>query len=114
MSAKPWIGVSLRRSDRIRTYTTAIARSSTSATASRIEGMPKKGDLIFSYDRRTVGANFTRVRLILGINTQEMPEAERLHFHDLRHEGVSRLFEMGWSIPRVATVSGHKNRQSLQ
>lgn len=22
-----------------------------------------------------------------------------LHFHDLRHEGVSRLFEMDWTYP---------------
>jgi len=24
---------------------------------------------------------------------------EDLHFHDLRHDGVSRLFEMDWDIP---------------
>jgi integrase len=37
-----------------------------------------------------------------------------LHFHDLRHEGVSRLFEMGRTIPQVASVSGHRSWQSLQ
>lgn len=31
-----------------------------------------------------------------------------LRFHDLRHEGVSRLFEMGLSAPEVALISGHK------
>jgi integrase len=37
-----------------------------------------------------------------------------LHFHDLRHEGISRLFEVGRSIPQVAAVSGHRSWQSLQ
>jgi integrase len=36
-----------------------------------------------------------------------------LHFHDLRH-GVSRLFEMGWDIPCVASVSGHRDWNSLR
>lgn len=31
-----------------------------------------------------------------------------LHFHDLRHDGVSRLFEMGKTIPQAASVSGHR------
>ena len=34
--------------------------------------------------------------------------------HDLRHDGVSRLFEMGLSIPRAASVSGHRSWQSLK
>lgn len=37
-----------------------------------------------------------------------------LHFHDLRHDGVSRLFEFGFDIPRVALVSGHKSWKHLQ
>ena len=37
-----------------------------------------------------------------------------MHFHDLRHEGVSRLFEKGLTIPHVATVSGHRSWQSLK
>lgn len=39
---------------------------------------------------------------------------EDLHFHDLRHEGVSRLFELGWTIPHAASVSGHRSWQSLK
>jgi integrase len=30
-----------------------------------------------------------------------------LHFHDLRHEAISRFFEMGLSVPEVALISGH-------
>lgn len=37
-----------------------------------------------------------------------------LTFHDLRHEGISRLFEMGRTIPQAASVSGHRNWKSLQ
>lgn len=35
-------------------------------------------------------------------------------FHDLRHEATSRLFELGLTIPEVATVSGHKDWDSLK
>lgn len=37
-----------------------------------------------------------------------------LRFHDLRHEGTSRLFEKGWSIAEVAAVTGHEDWDSLQ
>ncbi len=32
-----------------------------------------------------------------------------LHFHDLRHEGTSRLFEQGFAVQEVALVTGHKS-----
>lgn len=37
-----------------------------------------------------------------------------LHFHDLRHHGVSLLFEQGFDIPQVAMVSGHKSWPNLK
>lgn len=36
-----------------------------------------------------------------------------LHFHDLRHEAINRLFERGLSIPEVAVVSGHRDFRML-
>ncbi len=39
---------------------------------------------------------------------------EGLHFHDLRHEAVSRLFELGLGAMEVAAVSGHKDLRSLK
>ena len=39
---------------------------------------------------------------------------EDLRFHDLRHEGTSRLFELGHDIPRVAQHTGHRSWQNLQ
>jgi integrase len=40
---------------------------------------------------------------------------ENLHFHDLRHEAVSRLFELGTlDYLEVAAISGHKSVQMLK
>ena len=36
-----------------------------------------------------------------------------LHFHDLRHEAISRLIERGLSIPEVALISGHRDYRML-
>lgn len=36
-----------------------------------------------------------------------------LHFHDLRHEAISRLFEKGLSIAEVALISGHRDFKML-
>jgi integrase len=36
-----------------------------------------------------------------------------LHFHDLRHEAISRLFEKGLSVPEVALISGHRDLRML-
>ena len=60
---------------------------------------------VFPFDGGSVSANFTRACAALGI--------EDLCFHDLRHDGVSRLFEAGFDIPRVALVSGHRSWRSL-
>lgn len=39
---------------------------------------------------------------------------EGFHWHDLRHEAVSRLFERGMNVMEVAAVSGHKSMQMLK
>jgi len=36
-----------------------------------------------------------------------------LRFHDLRHEAISRFFELGLSVPEVALISGHKDVRML-
>jgi integrase len=61
---------------------------------------------IFPYNSRSVGTAFHRACAALGI--------EDLHFHDLRHEGTSRLFEAGFEIPQVALVTGHKDWKMLR
>jgi integrase len=71
-----------------------------------IESMPRTAPQIFPCSTDAISAAFTRTCKVLGI--------EDLHFHDLRHEGVSRLFEMGKTIPQVANVSGHRSWSSLK
>ncbi|WP_207100412.1 tyrosine-type recombinase/integrase [Paracoccus shandongensis] len=71
-----------------------------------IETMPKTGTYIFPYGVDAISAAFTRGCKFL--------EIKDLHFHDLRHEGISRVMEMGYTIPQAAKVSGHKSWQSLQ
>ncbi|WP_406720736.1 site-specific integrase [Thioclava litoralis] len=68
--------------------------------------MPRVDDRIFPFKSDTVSAAFTRACKFLHI--------EDLRFHDLRHEGVSRQFEMGKSIPQAASVSGHRSWTNLQ
>jgi len=43
----------------------------------------------------------------------ELPGIRDLRFHDLRHEAVSRFFEMGLSVPEVALISGHRDPRML-
>jgi integrase len=61
---------------------------------------------VFPYASKSTSAAFTRACAELKIND--------LHFHDLRHEGTSRLFEAGFSIQQVALVTGHKDWKMLR
>ena len=71
-----------------------------------IEIMPRTKDRIFPYHSNTVSRRFTDACKLLGI--------EDLHFHDLRHEGTSRLAEMGRTTPQLASATGHKSWKSLE
>lgn len=71
-----------------------------------IKSMSKTKAQIFPYSTDAISASFTRACKFLGI--------EDLHFHDLRHDGISRLFEMDWTVAKVAKVSGHRSWSSLQ
>ena len=70
-----------------------------------IQRQPKIGECIFPYKPESVGARFTRACKKL--------EIVDLHFHDLRHEAISRLFEAGYQIHEVAQVTGHKDLNTL-
>lgn len=61
---------------------------------------------IFPHATGTISHAFHTATIALGIDD--------LHFHDLRHEGVSRLFEHGYAIEQVAMVSGHRSWKNLQ
>lgn len=66
----------------------------------------EKQQRIFPYKADSIGTAFRRACVALGI--------EDLHFHDLRHEATSRLFEQGYSIEQVATVTLHESWQELK
>lgn len=70
------------------------------------QAMPRTALEIFPFDPGSISASFTRACQFL--------EIKDLDFHDLRHDGVSRLFEMGASIPKAAAVSGHRSWASLK
>jgi integrase len=61
---------------------------------------------IFPCDEQTISKYFLQACRSLGI-----PD---LHFHDLRHEGTSQLFEQGFEIQQVSLVSGHKDWRHLR
>ena len=65
-----------------------------------------KDDRLLPFNSRSIGAYWQRQVKVLGI--------EDLHFHDLRHEGCSRLAEDGWTIPEIQGVSLHESWGSLQ
>ena len=71
-----------------------------------IQAMPREVEQIFPYSTDAISAGFTRACKLL--------EITNLHFHDLRHDGVSRLFELGLNIPHVAANSGHRSWTSLK
>lgn len=61
---------------------------------------------VFPHHHKSAGTAFLRGRRKLGIKD--------LHFHDLRHEATSRLFEAGLTIEKVALVTGHKDWKMLK
>jgi len=60
---------------------------------------------LFTYFLRGLSGAFLRLCRRLNI--------DNLHFHDLRHEATSRLFEKGLNPVEVATITGHKDTKML-
>ncbi len=67
---------------------------------------PNVGPRVFMTHPQTMSKYFTECCRALSI-----PD---LHFHDLRHEGISAMFEEGYDIPHVAVVSRHKSWSHLK
>jgi integrase len=74
--------------------------------AAIIDKLPKIDARIFPYNPESVSAGFQRACNRLGI--------EDLHLHDLRHEGISRLFAQGLEIQEVSLISGHRSWATLK
>ncbi|KAE8546190.1 integrase [Marinobacter nauticus] len=71
-----------------------------------IQRQPKTGDRIFPCQVKAISTAFRRALEKVGI--------EDMRFHDLRHEGISRLFEQGYGVMEVAKVSGHRDINQLR
>jgi integrase len=71
-----------------------------------VQVQPVLGPYIFPYNPCTVSDAFTSACRILGI--------EDLRYHDLRHEAISRLFELGYDIHEVAQFSLHSSWEDLK
>ncbi|MGD0860516.1 MAG: site-specific integrase [Terracidiphilus sp.] len=75
---------------------------------------PVDTDLVFFGDPGKSGERgpYTFNKTWLRIKRENgMPD---LHFHDLRHEAVSRFVEAGFSDQEVSEISGHKSMQMLK
>lgn len=69
-------------------------------------GVKTKG-LVFNYTSEGLKSTWRFMRIKLKI--------ENLHFHDLRHEAISRLFELGTlDMMEIAAISGHKSLAMLK
>lgn len=71
-----------------------------------IDSLPRVDARILPYDVSSVSAAFQRSCDKAGIMD--------LRFHDLRHEGITRLFEQGLGIQEVALISGHQSWTMLR
>ncbi len=67
---------------------------------------PRKDARIWPHHEDSISRCWRHACAALGIRD--------LHWHDLRHEGTSRLFEAGYQIHEVAVVTGHRDWKSLK
>jgi len=70
-----------------------------------LDTVPITDDRLFPITANAFRLAWDRLRVRAGIKD--------LHFHDLRHEAISRFFEQGLSVPEVALISGHRDARML-
>jgi integrase len=70
-----------------------------------LEELPK-------HDRRVFPVSANAFRLAWE-RAKRRAKIDGLHFHDLRHEAISRFFELGLTTPEVALISGHRDFRML-
>lgn len=63
---------------------------------------------VFSLQAESMSQAFERACMAHRANIAD------LHFHDLRHEATSRLFEKGLNVMEVAAITGHKTLEMLK
>ena len=88
------------------TTAVSVLRSQIQASEGLSDGViPLHEKPLFSYSARGLSGAFLRLCRRVGIDD--------LHFHDLRHEATSRLFERGLNPIEVASITGHKDTRML-
>jgi integrase len=70
-----------------------------------LNNVPRAGDCVFPISGNALRLAWERIKRRANITD--------LHFHDLRHEAISRFFEAGLSIAEVALISGHRDARML-
>ena len=70
-----------------------------------IGNLPTVGEAIFPISDSAFRQAWDRLR--------QRANIQDLTFHDLRHEAISRKFEIGMSIPEVMAISGHRTAGQL-
>lgn len=70
-----------------------------------LNSMPEKEARVFPISANAFRLAWERLRARAG--------AADLHFHDLRHEAISRFFEKGLNVREVALISGHRDPRML-
>lgn len=72
-----------------------------------IETIPKREDgRLFGMTAHAISYAF--IRACRRVNLED------LHFHDLRHEAITRMFEKNLNVMEVGAISGHKTLQMLK
>jgi integrase len=75
-----------------------------SPRARELLSVPRSGEKVLPITENSLRLGFERARAKAGV---------RFRFHDLRHEAISRFFEIGLTIPEVQLMSGHRTISQL-
>lgn len=75
------------------------------AACALLRGLPREGEAVFAVSANALKLSWAR--LVKRANIAD------LHFHDLRHEAISRFFELGLTLPEVSSISGHRDIRML-
>ena len=75
-------------------------------TLRQLTQIDPKCERVFPITGNAVRLAFEHLRVRAGMSD--------LHFHDLRHEAISRFFELGFNIAEVSAISGHREMKMLQ
>ena len=83
-----------------------LSRRATDTLTALSERQKPKIEVVFPMTGNSVRLAFEHLRV--------RAKMSNFHFHDLRHEAITRLFERGLNIAEVSAISGHKELRMLQ